>query len=159
MSSSHKFRFESLLHIRENLRDTKTFELARIQKEFQLLEDRLHREQQEISDLQADWKRSQQKGELDVDLLIRFRNRQDYLIGKKKETESEMHLLQEKVDEKRKELDNAVRDVKVLENLRDKDLENHLANERLMESNRIDDFVGLEEAAHRQKNRSEENLN
>lgn len=155
MSSNHQFRFESLLHIRENVRDTKTFELAQLQNEYQQLEDRLLHEKQAITDHQILWKRHQQKGELDVDLQIHFRNRQNDLIEKRNRTETEKDLLQNKMDQKREELDLAVRDVKVLENLREKDYEKYLANERLLESNRMDDLVGLEEAAQRQKNKME----
>lgn len=144
-----KFRFDSLLKIRENIRDEKKMALEILLNAQSELHKKIDAQNRFIRQHIDRWK-LEQKGTVLPELLIQFRNHQEYLKSVLKTLQQQLSDLNAEIEEKRIELNEANQDVKVLENLKEK------INERNQESaKRLEQKEQDEMASHFNNNPAE----
>ena len=123
MSDSYKFRLNSLLKIREGIRDLRMSELGQLtaaEKEIRL---ELDQWEEKLVELRLRWQEAQQCESPNVETLNRFFEYHRHLQKQKEETALRLQAAESKVLAKRAELDEAVKGVKILENLRQRQQE------------------------------------
>lgn len=121
--SSDVFRFDTLLKIREQRRDERRRERSAAEADKDAKLDALARLESESRDNLAQWRLAQEKASLDPAGLKRYRTRQDRLTGEKEKLLAELEQADRRLDERTRLFEEAVRDVRVLENLRERKIQ------------------------------------
>ena len=135
------FRLASVLRFRERLKQEKQWELSLLNESRQVLEDEIHSLEQEL--LQAEAATVAEEGTICSAMELRLRG--DYArvvtrrIGDKRNS---MDALDHKLVEKRNELVEAMRAVKILEQLRSR-LEKKFRHEVEIADQKFGDEIGL----------------
>jgi len=134
-----KFKFESLLKIKQQLENQKKAEYG---KALQVLEELKNvkkgkEEEQKLNIKNANEKAS---GSLSVKAMVEFQNYTTFLDNKIKEIQKSINVEEKNVDIKREELVVAVKERKTLEKLKEKALEDYKKEELKEEQLRVDEI-------------------
>ena len=119
MGSDH-FRFDTLLKIRENLRDQRRVELSAAERLRDESASRLAESERLLKESRAQWRKAMEGSAPPLDRIARFRNYQDRLLERQKSEQARLTELTAQLDHRRALFEEAVRDVRILENLRRK---------------------------------------
>ena len=144
------YRFQNILNIRELQEEEAArnfrISLQELAESIQQLDDFRMEYRSLVDELSQD-----QSKIIDINMRLMYNN---YLKVLDKKIEEQFFLVQEKekvVEEKRDELQEAVKERKILENLRTKDLENYMLELRRWEQEIIDDLTIQRSGHGRQK--------
>ncbi len=138
--NSTTFRFENLLHLRECIRDQKKNELlVLLNSRVKILDEKSELEQT-IEELQDRRRQSQKEGPIDMSEQIQYSNHLDWLKKKRTELLNQLNSIDKYIEEKRSELEAAMQEVKIMENLREKDEEKKEEQVRRSENNQMDEL-------------------
>lgn len=137
---SDVFRFDALLKIRENLRDERHRDLAALDAQKALLLDEILRLSNDSANNLSQWSAAQRQSPPDTRLLARFGVRQKKIALQKETKNAELEQLDGKIAEQTALFEEAVRDVRILENLRERKLQERLNDERDHERKRLDEI-------------------
>ena len=137
--SKFKFRLATLLRLREMTRDERRAQLAEAYRVNDVLRSRLEGLDAELQSLRAHRRASAQPGEVNVDRLVEAQRYELTLMVQRQEILSQRETVQAEIQRRRQALAEANREVRVLENLRDKQADEHRREEDRRERKRLDE--------------------
>ncbi len=139
--SKFKFRLSTLLRLREAARDERRAELAEAYRVDDTLRQQLQRTDQELQSLRAQRRQGMQPGAVDVDRLVESQRYEMTLGAQRLQIVRQRETVQGEIERRRQVLAEANRDLRVLENLRDKQAGQHRQQEERREMKRIDEVA------------------
>ncbi|MGO8688218.1 MAG: flagellar export protein FliJ [Thermoguttaceae bacterium] len=139
--SKFKFRLSTLLRLREAARDERRAELAEAYRVDDTLRQQLQRTDQELQSLRAQRRQGMQPGAVDVDRLVESQRYEMTLSAQRLQIVRQRETVQGEIERRRQVLAEANRDLRVLENLRDKQAGQHRQQEERREMKRIDEVA------------------
>jgi len=140
--STFKFRLATLLRLREMARDQRRAQLAEAyQAEEAILRER-RRVSDHLSELMAECRASAAPGELDLDRLLDARRFEVTLRAEHQDLTEKHEAVRAEVDKRREALVESNRSVRVLELLRERQLEQHREREKVREIKQLDEIAG-----------------
>ena len=139
--SKFKFRLSTLLRLREAARDERRAELAEAYRVNDTLRQQLQRTDQELQSLRAQRRQGMQPGAVDVDRLVESQRYEMTLGAQRLQIVRQRETVQGEIERRRQVLAEANRDLRVLENLRDKQAGQHRQQEERREMKRIDEVA------------------
>jgi flagellar export protein FliJ len=148
--SKFTFRLATLLRLREATRDERRAELAEAYRVDDALQRHLQRAEHDLQSLRAQCRKSVQPGEVDIDRLVESQRYEVALSAQRLQLVRQRETVQGEIERRRQVLAEASRDVRVLENLRDKQAGQHRYQEERREMKRLDEVAqqqALREAA------------
>ena len=153
-----KFRFESLLKIREATRDEIKSAFLDVENQRRKASDELAKLNQEIVNEREISRRSRKNAEILKDDLRLSQERRDKLSVKRKQALTILESLDEELEKKRQELNAAIKEVKILQNLRDKTEEREIEEAKRLTTKAIDELTSQQKAyeLHQMENEKEE---
>jgi len=134
-----KFRLATLLNLRESARDERRGQLAQAYRAEEIVEQERNRLARELSELEKHSRQASAPGPLDVDRLLGVRRYEVLLRFQQREAAQQHEMLQAEIERRREALVEANRQVRVLEELRRKQLERHRREEIRQEIKRLDE--------------------
>ncbi|MBR2386798.1 flagellar export protein FliJ [bacterium] len=136
-----KFRMQTILEIREKKLDDERLKLAEIQNilnsQLDILNEMQFKRQEIIGKIDA----LQAQPEMNIPEIVALRN---YLERVQSDIQTQLELIkrtQIRLDEQKIEVENAYKDLKSLENLKEKQEKEHYRNILMMEAKEIDDIA------------------
>ncbi len=153
-----KFRFESLLKIREATRDEIKSAFLDVENQRRKASDELAKLNQEIVNEREISRRSRKNAEILKDDLRLSQDRRDKLSVKRKQALTILESLDEELEKKRQELNAAIKEVKILQNLRDKTEEREIEEAKRLTTKAIDELTSQQKAyeLHQMEDEKEE---
>jgi flagellar FliJ protein len=153
-----KFRFESLLKIREATRDEIKSAFLDVENQRRKASDELAKLNQEIVNEREISRRSRKNAEILKDDLRLSQERRDKLSVKRKQALTILESLDEELEKKRQELNAAIKEVKILQNLRDKTEEREIEEAKRLTTKAIDELTSQQKAyeLHQMEDEKEE---
>jgi flagellar FliJ protein len=139
--SKFKFRLATLLRLREATRDERRTELAEAYRVDDTLKRQLQRTEEEITSMQADCRKTVEPGEVDLDRLVEAQRYKIALRLQRLQIARQRETVQTEIERRRQVLAEANREVRVLENLRDKQAGQHRQQEDRREMKRLDEVA------------------
>jgi len=136
-----QFRLATLLRLREAARDERRAQLAQAYRAEQILREEQGRIDRELADLQAQSRAAAGPGQLDVDCLLESRRYALVLQGRRQQVVRQEELVREEIDRRRQALIEANRQVRVLEELRRRQLQRHRDEENRREIKQLDELA------------------
>lgn len=134
-----KFRLATLLELREAARDERRGQLAQAYRAEEIVDGERTRLARELSELEKQNRRASAPGPLDVDRLLEVRRYALLLRSQQQEVGHKHEILQAEIERRREALVEANRQVRVLEELRRRELERHRQEEIRQEIKRLDE--------------------
>ena len=153
-----KFRFESLLKIREATRDEIKSAFLDVENQRRKASDELAKLNQEIVNEREISRRSRKNAEILKDDLRLSQERRDKLSVKRKQALTILESLDEELEKKRQEHNAAIKEVKILQNLRDKTEEREIEEAKRLTTKAIDELTSQQKAyeLHQMEDEKEE---
>ncbi len=139
-----KFRLTTLMRLRENTRDERRSELAEAYRVDDLVKQRIQSLAAEMDSLKAQRRVAAGPGTVDVDLLVESQRCEVALKTQQAQFEQQRQAIAGEIQSRQQRLVEANREVRVLEKLREKQLEKHRQEENRQEGKVLD------EVAHQQ---------
>ncbi len=136
-----RFRLESLLRLRKQARDTCRTDLAQAYQAQSLLQSRMEETLADIG--AARGRQSPAPGIVDVDLLLDAARWEFVLSSQRAMFEKQSIEVAREVEVRRQALAEADRQVRLLENLRDKQQRRHQSEQQRLEMKTLDEVAGL----------------
>jgi len=138
-----RFRLATLLKLREATRDERRAELAQAYQADALLEQQQDRLQRELAGLVLQSRKVAGPGTLDVDQLLQTQRYELFLRARQSQLADQRGTVAEEIERRRQILVEADREVRVLEKLRQRQLERHREEEGRREMKILDEVAGL----------------
>lgn len=136
-----KFRLTTLLKIREATRDERQAELAEAYRADDILVERLRQIHGEFGALLEECRKAAGPGAVNIDRLIEAQRYEVMLRAYEKQTLEQRRRLAEEIERRREALLAANREVRVLEKLREHQLERHREEENRRDIKRLDEIA------------------
>ena len=151
-----KFRFETLLKLREATRDEKKSAFLDAERRRKKASDELVKLDQEISRERETSRHAREniaipKEELRFSQELRMR-----LFSKRKESQECLNALIEEVENKRQEFNVAIKEVKILQNLKDKIEDREMEEAKRLATKTMDELTAQHKAHERRQKEDEE---
>jgi flagellar export protein FliJ len=143
-----KFRLTTLLKIREATRDERQAELAEAYRADDILVERLRQIHGEFGALLEECRKAAGPGAVNIDRLIEAQRYEVMLRAYEKQTLEQRRRLAEEIERRREALLAANREVRVLEKLREHQLERHREEENRRDIKRLDEIAQQRAAAN-----------
>jgi flagellar export protein FliJ len=137
-----KFRMTTLLRLRESARDERRALLAQAYAAQQKLVEQRAELQALVDEARSEHQRGGQPGRLDVDRLIEAYRYQGQITIEIQAVERQMVAIDAEVEKRRQALVHADSEVRVLEKLRESQLERHRQVEAVIEGKQLDEIAG-----------------
>ena len=137
-----KFRLGTLLRLREATRDERRSELAKAYQAEGILEKQRRRIADELDELERQSRQACAPGPLDLDQLLEARRYELVLRAAERQARQQHEAVQAEVQRRRDAVVEANRQVRVLERLREKQLQRHRREENRLEVKRLDEVAG-----------------
>lgn len=142
-----KFRLATLLKLREATRDERRAELAEAYRADDILNERLEQIRGELEGLSNECRKAAGPGTVNIDLLIESQRYEITLRAYEKQTQEQRKRLAGEIERRRAALLAANREVRVLEKLREHQLERHRDEENRRDIKRLDEIAQQRAAA------------
>lgn len=142
-----KFRLATLLKLREATRDERRTELAQAYRADDVLADHIQQVQNESNELQKQCRRAAGPGTIDIDRLIEAQRYEIVLKLQQRHLNEQRAKLAAEIERRRVALLAANREVKVLEKLREHQLEQYKQEESRLDIKRLDEVARLQALA------------
>ena len=136
------FRLETLLKLRDAVRDERRGELAQAFQAEEILRGRRREIADELESLNETNRAAAGPGPVDVDRLLDARRYELVLRSHDQVAQQQQEALGVEVERRRQALVEANREVSVLEKLREKQLDRHRAEEARLETKDLDEAAG-----------------
>lgn len=136
-----KFRLSTLLRIRESTRDERRAELAQAYQAEEIVAGEQDRIKGELAALEVDSRRAALPGAIDVDQLLETRRYRLLLDAQKQHVAGQRDTVGAEVERRRQNLVEANREVRVLEELREKQHVRHRKEEDRLETKQLDEVA------------------
>lgn len=146
MNHSGKDKLETVQKIRERIRDQKKIELSALLAEKNSLLEEEEKLQQKLADHLAAWHSLQEEKSVAIERNIRFIQYQNQLSSQQNDLRQRLTQCRLALDEKRKELEEAGRDLKIVENLRQREEDRQQEKSRRDDQKKMDDLAGRNKA-------------
>jgi flagellar export protein FliJ len=143
-----KFRLTTLLKIREATRDERQAELAEAYRADDILVERLRQISGEFGALLEECRKAAGPGAVNIDRLLEAQRYEVMLRAYEKQTLEQRRRLAEEIERRREALLAANREVRVLEKLREHQLERHREEENRRDIKRLDEIAQQRAAAN-----------
>ena len=137
--SKFKFRLSTLLRLRETTRDECRTELAQAYRADEIVEHEQERLAAELTKLEGENRIAASPGQLDVDRLLEARRYCLVLNAQREHATRERDAIAQEIERRRRKLVEANRQVRVLEELRDRQQNRHRDNENRLEIKALDE--------------------
>ncbi len=137
-----KFRLETLLRLREATRDERRSELAKAYQAEGIIENQRRHIAAELDELERQSRRACAPGPLDLDQLLEARRYELVLRAQAREARQRHEAVQAEVQRRREAVVDANRQVRVLEGLREKQLQRHRQEENRLQIKQLDEVAG-----------------
>ncbi len=137
--AAFRFRLQTILRLREKERDERRRELAQSIQARQILEDHQQQVAAEWQALNERLRDCSQAGEVQVDLMLALRRYQMMVAAQREFLAQQMVQVDEEMARRRERLMEADRQVRVLEMLREKQLEEFRQEEKRAETKVLDE--------------------
>jgi flagellar protein FliJ len=136
---SYQFRLATMLKLREQARDERRRELAQAYEAERILRERVAELQSEISTTQQRTRQLAGVGTISVEGLLNTRRYELLMKSQVSQTEGQIAHVLDEIERRRQSLLEADRDVKVLEKLRERQLEQYAELQQKRENKQLDD--------------------
>ena len=147
-----KFRFESLLKIRETERNEKKNAFLEAQNAVQEIQAVIDQCKLELASNQETVRNQRSSTILTSDELCQQQRFHNLLLSRLQKLEHKLDSVSEQVEKKRNELDEAIKEVKILQTLKEKTEERRLEEERRRSDKEMDELATQKKMLERQKN-------
>ncbi len=137
-----KFRLHTLLRLRQVTRDERRGQLAEAYQADEIIADSQNKIQRELDDTQTQGRRAVAPGAIDVDRLLESQRYEVVLDAQKKHAAEQRRKVQEEIQRRTDFLVEANREVRVLEELREKQLQRHRQEWNRQEVKLLDEAAG-----------------
>lgn len=137
-----QFRMKTLLRLHEATRDERRTELAQAQRAADAVQERLDELASELTNLGAASREAISPGRIDVDRLLTVQRYELLLRAQVQQAQAQKQMVEAEVERRREALVAANREVKSLENLRQRQLERHQAEDAKREGAALDEAAG-----------------
>ena len=134
------FRFDPLIKIRENLRDQRRRELTQAEADADFERLRLAEAEKALEKNLADWNAAADESSPSVETLALLQRNRDRLRRIRTEIADNTARLDKEVEQRRTAFDEAVRDVRVLDQLRERRRNEESADEKKTEQKELDEM-------------------
>ncbi|MEX0586249.1 MAG: flagellar export protein FliJ [Pirellulales bacterium] len=138
-----RFRLSAIHRLREVVRDERRASLAQAYQADGVLEERLRSLERQAVDLRNTYRATAKPGTLDVDRLMDVQRHGIVLHLDSQHCRRQRELLAAEIERRRDALAAAEREVRVLENLREKHRQRFLENEARREQKLLDEFATI----------------
>ncbi len=138
----YKFRMATLLRLREAYRDERRLQLAEAQRAEAIVERRIAHLESDLRSLTNRCQRDLQPGQIDVDRMMESQRYELLLRAERQAASEQRRIVSEEVERRREVVMEADREVRVLEKLRERQLERHREDEVRSEIKLLDE-VGI----------------
>jgi flagellar FliJ protein len=135
------FRYETLLKLRRQREDHHKRIVAERVRQLVAARERLSALQGQIAEEEAAIRAGQEPGTVDMQQIIRHRHWLGRLQRQVLEAQGAIRALEDRLAQERAALAEAVKQRKILDNLRERRLERHLQEENRRETNAADDLT------------------
>jgi flagellar FliJ protein len=142
-----KFRLATLLKLREAVRDERRAELAQAYRADDVLNKLLEQTRTELNSLEDQCRKAAGPGTIDIDRLIEVQRYEIILKLQQRHLNEQRGRLATEIERRRVALLAANREVRVLEKLRERQLEQHNQAENRLDIKRLDEVARLQTAA------------
>jgi flagellar protein FliJ len=139
-----KFRLATLLKLREAARDERRAELAQAYRADEAIEGYLKQVHTELAALMDRFREAVAPGAVDIDRLIEGQRYEVLLKAQERHFNEQRGKLAAEIERRRVALLAANREVRVLEKLRENQLEQHKQAENRMDIKRLDEVARLQ---------------
>ena len=136
-----RFRLATLLRLREAARDEKRAHLAEAYRAEEVVHTRLSELKAEIDSLKQRYVQGISPGAVNVDALVDTQRYEFIVRAEQTVIQGQLQALRDEVEKRREALVQADRDVRVLEKLRDAQLERFQAEEAAAEVKTLDEVA------------------
>ena len=136
-----RFRLATLLRLREATRDEKRSQLAEAYRAEEVVQSRLSELQSEVDSLKQRYIRGVSPGAVNVDVLIETQRYEFIVRAEQVAIQSQLQALRDEIEKRRAALIQADRDVRVLEKLRETQIERFQAAESTAEIKSLDEIA------------------
>lgn len=137
-----KFRLKTLLRLREVTRDERRGQLAEAYRADEIIADSQNKIQSELDDIQTQGRRAVAPGAIDIDRLLESQRYEVVLGAQSKHASEQRQKVQEEIQRRTDSLVDANRQVRVLEELREKQLQRHRREQDRQEVKLLDEVAG-----------------
>jgi len=139
--SKFQFRLATLVKLKEAARDERRASLAEALRALALLEERLGANRQEQRELRQMCKSVTKPGHVNIDRLLDAQRYEVVLLTEEQRLRQQLATIQAECDRRREALVAADREVKTLENLREKQEQRWRQTEEQQEQKRLDEVA------------------
>lgn len=150
-----QFRFETLLKIRESERDSKKDEYLDAENRRLACAALLDSLGRELEALQNE-SRNSRVGVFNPQLIARNIDYREKIAAKFEETSRSLNSLTEEAERLNQELNEAIKEVKVLENLKEREAERSLDESRRRHNKEMDEIAGRQKELERRRGGDDE---
>lgn len=148
-----KFRFESLLKLRESERDEKKNAFLEAEERRLLTIDALAALKRELEVSQEESRRARAADTpLQSTELRRFQESRIQITEKIQQTQERLDAVTRETESKREELNAALKEVKILQSLKEKTLEHEMEEERRQAAKKLDEIASQQKTQERRRN-------
>ncbi len=137
-----KFRLATLLRLRESARDERRSHLAQAYRAEEVLDEQQRQIARDLNGLESTGRRISAPGPLDVDRLLDIRRYELVLRSQQEHLRQQRQAVEAEIERRRDALVDANRQVRVLEELRGKQLQRHRREENRQEIKQLDEAAG-----------------
>jgi len=141
MATFH-FRLGTVQRLREAARDERRSQLAEAYRAEEIVRGRLAEVDQELAGLKQGYISAISPGSVNVDKLVDVQRYEVVLLAERKVIESQIDALKTEIEKRRDALMHADREVRVLEKLKETQIERFNAAEEKEEMKRLDEVAG-----------------
>jgi len=138
--ATFRFRLETLLKMRRDERDVQRQQYAKALEAQRILHDQVAQVQQEILETQQLLRNASAPGAVDIDRLLRSHRYELLLAAQKQQLEQQAQRVAQEVERRRSNLLQADREVRLLEKLKERQLEAFQRNEERREQKLLDEI-------------------
>jgi flagellar FliJ protein len=139
-----KFRLATLLKLREAARDERRGELAQAYRADEALQGYLEQVQAELDNLKSECRETVRPGTVNIDRLIEAQRYEVILKAQQRQLNEQRGRLAAEIERRRVALLAANREVRVLEKLRERQMEQYEQAENRLDIKRLDEVARLQ---------------
>ena len=138
-----KFRFDPLITIRNNELKERQMELAKAYDARRILEEHLLEIERQLTEGIATARDLMQPGQaVNVEYLLGLRRQEMFLRANQDDLEKKIQIVDEEIEVRRAKVVEANKELKIIEKLKEKRLEQYLDGEKRAETKAMDEIAG-----------------
>ena len=136
------FRLEPLISIRDNVLKEKQAELAKAYEARRIIEEARVKVERDIGDNLQAGREMLRSGKIDVNFLLGVREHEIFLLAQLEQAKQDIIEIEKEIDLRRRAVVEANKELKIIEKLKEKKYEKHLAEEKRKETIQMDEIAG-----------------